>query len=119
MTSVMQMSELPNIEDINPYNSEDEKCFEEVRAVLERHGKLSRFGLCLLHNHFEMNEDEILSEVCNEVDRVLTIKPIKKTNIKQHKTIETIWRLDTGVAQLCCHAHGPEPDPDSVPHPNQ
>ncbi|MDT0449491.1 hypothetical protein RM609_10460 [Streptomyces sp. DSM 40473] len=31
-------------------------------AVLEKHGNLDRFGLCLLHDHFPVASDEVLVE---------------------------------------------------------
>jgi alpha-tubulin suppressor-like RCC1 family protein len=105
MSMALQMMNLPDIDRVVPKGEEDEACFEEVRKVLEKHGKLERFGLCLLHNHFHIEEGEILSEACDIESRTLTIKPVQKLNVPECGSLETIWRLDTGSAQLCCHRH--------------
>lgn len=102
----LQYQDLPDIEKVIPRSQEDEACFQEVRAVLEKHGKLQRFGLCLLHNHFDLAADEVMAETCDDANRTLTIRPVKASQVGEGKTIETIWRMDTMQAQLCCHKHG-------------
>jgi hypothetical protein len=40
----------------------DRAVMDEVREVLAKHGALGRFGLTLLHSHFEVAHDEVLAE---------------------------------------------------------
>jgi hypothetical protein len=89
-----QWGRYKDIEDVEPINDNDLDCLAEVSAVLKKHGKRERFGIALLHKHFEMNSDEQLVEYTDEVNRILTIKPVKKA--EAGNTIETIWELGDG-----------------------
>ena len=98
----MNAIQLPHIDDIKPLQAEDQACLDEVKAVLQKHGKLGRFGLNLLHDHFYMAEDEILAESCDEENRILTMKPVKITKLADINYIETNWRLDINEATVAC-----------------
>lgn len=39
-------------------NSEGAACLAELREVLGKHDRLNRFGITLIHKHFELSEDE-------------------------------------------------------------
>lgn len=97
---------LADIDDVEPVGHGDVECFEEVRQVLRKHGKLERFGLILLHSHFPISEDEVLIETCDSENRVLTMKVVKDTELEQQQTVETQWRLDndrpTGQCKIKC-----------------
>lgn len=59
----MQWAILPELHDTPPLDDDDDlACLEEIRGVLARHGKLSRFAVHLAHRHFELAPDEILIE---------------------------------------------------------
>lgn len=99
-------SRLPDIEDIEPLGAQDAPFLQEVREVFERHGMFERFGLTLLHDHFDIADDELLVETCDVENRVLTSSP-------QHidaaepgdRLIETNWKFaqEGGiVAGLVC-----------------
>jgi hypothetical protein len=89
-----QWGRYKDIEDLEPINDADLDCLAEVSEVLKKHGKRERFGVALLHKHFDMNRDEQLVEYTDAEARILTIKPIKKG--EAGKTIETIWELGDG-----------------------
>lgn len=99
---------LPDIDDCPPFSPEDEACFSELREVLKRHNRLSRFGVMLLHQHFTTREDEILMEYCDEAERTLTIKPVHRAELSPKSFRETNWRLDSmssvgNCIQVCPH----------------
>lgn len=73
--------------------------FDDVREVLAKHGALQRFGLTLLHQHFHMDEDEVLVESIDKEHRTLTLQPAL---IDSTGGTETSWRLDDKVAQRRC-----------------
>lgn len=73
---------LPHGDVVEQFSENDRECFEEIRDVLKRHGKLDRFGITLLHKHFELQEDEMLVENVDEENRIQTIQPMKKTKLK-------------------------------------
>jgi hypothetical protein len=60
--SPMQWSVLPDITDVSPMSMDDHAVLDAVRDVLVQHGALGRFGVHLLHKHFDMAEDEVLVE---------------------------------------------------------
>lgn len=101
-TETAKAMSVANIKDIQPLRAEERECIEEIRTILENHNCLNRFGLCLLHEHFPLEDDEILKESCDEKNRTLTIKPVKKSLIKDMKTIETSWNLTTGLPLIKC-----------------
>lgn len=82
------------IEDVEPINDSDLKCLSEVREVLKKYNKRSRFGVALLHKHFDVKSDEILVEYTNKQERTLTIKPVKRD--QAGSIIETIWEIGDG-----------------------
>lgn len=66
-----RMDRLPDIEEVSPLSERDEACFREIKEILRQHDSLRRFGLCLLHEHFQTSDDEILVEVCDPETRTL------------------------------------------------
>ena len=72
-----QWARFDDIEDVEPLNDGDYACLAEVAAVLQKHGKRERFGVTLLHKHFEVEADEELVETTNVRGRTLTITPQK------------------------------------------
>ncbi len=97
MAGSTSLPQLLDIDDVRPVDETDQIIFDEVREVLERHAALHRFGLTLLHTHFEVSEDEVLVESIDKESRTLTLRPKDLVNAKS--AIETSWRLDDPVAR--------------------
>jgi len=97
-----QWANLKDIHEVDPINDGDLDCLAEILDVLKKHGLQERFGVALLHKHFDMDPDEILVEQTNVEDRVLTISPVKASTAGN--TIQTIWMLRDGgpEAMLGC-----------------
>ena len=93
---------LVDVDDVQPLNEQDQVLFSELYAVLERHGAFQRFGITLLHQHFDMADDEILLERTEKERRRQLIAPVKISSLDGQKPIETSWRLDTGKPALLC-----------------
>jgi hypothetical protein len=100
MVGSSSLPRLPDIEEVRPVDATDQVVFDEVREVLERHGALQRFGLTLLHQHFGLEDREILAECIDKEHRTLTLQPALITDTRGG--IETSWRLDDPVAQRRC-----------------
>jgi hypothetical protein len=96
------LPELPDIDDVAPWGAADQQLFAELRAVLERHDAVSRFGITLLHKHFDVADDEVLLEVCDVENRTLTTRPRSKAELSATTLIETNWRLDSPIAVSAC-----------------
>lgn len=93
---------LPHIDEVTPVSDTDEACLQEIRSVLEKHGALSRFGLTLMHQHFPIQDDEVLVESCDPISRTLTSRPVNVAELVGVSSVQTSWRLDTGEAMMKC-----------------
>lgn len=96
---------LIDIDKTEPFNpDQDQALFGEIKSVLAKHGALHRFGVTLLHKHFDVFEGERLIESCDAATRTLTIQPVNKPLGPDETYVGTNWRFDTGsllVNQLC------------------
>lgn len=84
--------------------TKDQPLFDEIKAVLAKHGALQRFGVTLLHKHFDVYDGERMIEVCNSDTRTLTIRPSSEPIGTDETYVGTNWRFDTDstlVSQLC------------------
>ncbi|WP_262694686.1 hypothetical protein [Kordiimonas aquimaris] len=88
----MKWAKLPHIDDIKPLNDLDHQALSEVRDVLQKHGMLNRFGMTLLHNHFEMSDNEYLLEETDEQNRSQKIT-VESANNPEENTIQTMWKF--------------------------
>lgn len=102
----------PHGDAVEPFSEQDMACFAEIRDVLKKHDKLDRFGLTLLHKHFDIEEDEMLVETVNEETRTQIIQPMKKSAVAQMdgQILETSWTLKEGDAvrgcRIACYTQG-------------
>ena len=96
---------IPHADDVTPLSDADLPVLRDLREVLARHGKLDRFGVTLLHKHFDLGPDEIMIEATDPVTRTTVIKPGPRTH--DGRTLETAWMfggLDSkGQPLLACH----------------
>lgn len=85
----------PLLDDVDDLDQSDLACFQEIAAVLQRHGKLDRFDLALRHGHFDVGDDELLIETNDPITRTLSIEPYRSDAIPVGSKIrETVWSLD-------------------------
>jgi hypothetical protein len=63
---------------------------------LEKHGKLDRFGITLLHDHFQTLTNEVLVEKADVSKRTMTMQPevIDPSNIN---AVDTQWYLGSSM----------------------
>ena len=81
---------LPHITQVQPVSVEDAALLVEIRRVLEKYNALNRFGLQLLHKHFDLRKGEILQEETDEESRVSTIKPALINDVVNRHNVESI-----------------------------
>lgn len=87
------MQHFADLSDVEPLGEADRACLEEVRALV-RHNCLDRFGINLLHEHFQLGADEMLMETCDPERRTLTIQPeLIAGNRAAGRVIETNWHF--------------------------
>ncbi|QIK05855.1 hypothetical protein G7Z12_07220 [Streptomyces sp. ID38640] len=82
---------LPRFEDAEPLGPQDAEFTRDIKAVLEKHGNLDRFGLVLLHDHFSVGGDEVLVETNDPQARTLHVEVEKKGETKHAQPSQ--WRF--------------------------
>lgn len=93
----MQWASTPDIDEVSRFCETDIECFRELRDVLKRFDALDRFGITLIHNHFDLSEDEALVEFTDVENRKLVTVPLKLSEINQQQVTVTNWQLgDSG-----------------------
>lgn len=92
----------PDIHVAGTRNEKEAAAFAEMREVLKKHGLEAKYGLTLLHKHFDLAPDEILVEYTDIENRTLTSKPTKLDTISSQSLIETTWALDSDVVMGHC-----------------
>ncbi len=85
---------LPDIDVVAQLDDDDHQILAEIRAVLARHDALERFGVTLLHSHFDLDPGEILVEEVDRNSRTLTTRPRHRSEIRGDKLVPTVFRLD-------------------------
>ena len=88
----VQWASLTDIDSIEPINDDDSAVLDEIHQVLLRHGKSSRFGVCLLHKHFDVDDDEVAIEY-TDVDRRESRVVVEKRDDFTMNSIQTVWRF--------------------------
>lgn len=96
------VNSLRDIHDVARRLPEDDAVFAEVRDVLRRHGAEQKFGLALLHKHFDLADDEVMVEFTDLEGRVQTSKPVKTNEIPDGNLMEVSWRLDDDKLMGVC-----------------
>ncbi len=91
---------LKDINEVEPLTDEDHATLQMVREVLRKRNAIDKFGVTLLHDHFEIGDDEILVETTDIETRVQTIKPyrneeLKEANLGEEAYVQTNWRFDS------------------------
>jgi hypothetical protein len=76
--------------------------FGEIRELLKRHGAEKKYGLALLHKHFDLADDEVLMEYTDLKTRTLITRPAHRSAVTAANAIETIWSLETGNMTTAC-----------------
>ncbi|MEW7006757.1 hypothetical protein [Lentilitoribacter sp. EG35] len=95
----MKWSDVTHIDDIKPIGETDHAVFSEIKDVLKRHNALDRFGMFLVHKHFELSENEYVLEETDEENRLQTLSVVEG-NDPEKDTIQTMWRFAEEGAEL-------------------
>ena len=103
--------EINHIDNVRPIDAEDLPCLNEIFEILKKHNCIDRFGVALLHKHFDLQEDEVLLETTDVDGREQWIRPIKESYLKENR-IEAQTTLvcysDAGLSRMCVCARGPD-----------
>lgn len=91
-----------HITKVRPRSSNDDALFADLADVLKKHDALGRFGVTLLHRHFDIVPGECLLETTDMESRTQTIAPIRSEALQREDYIETSWRLGDGFVAMSC-----------------
>ena len=100
----IQWQSLSDIDDVRPIDDTDAPVLDDIRAVLEKHGSLGRFGVALLHRHFDVADSELMLETTDVSAREHWVRPVSRAELaaKGLTVQSTILRFDeTGPVQHC------------------
>lgn len=96
-------NDLKTLTDVHELSVDDNDCLNELQAIIEKHGLTSKFGVALLHKHFDIEEDEVLLESNNPIERTLNSRPININEAENGDYATTIWRFDDGHRYGCSY----------------
>jgi hypothetical protein len=96
----MQWTRVQDLRDVPPLDAADMACIADLREVLERHGRLRRFALQLVHKHFDMAPDEVLVEYSDPLLREQRLRVEPRDGRAARAAIPTAWMLDRPDAPL-------------------
>ena len=91
----VEWTRLRDIDDTAPVSESDYDCLADLRDVLKQHGMLDRFGVALLHTHFDLQPDEIWLEESDDTGRMLITRPVKNSEAGEGN-VGTVWHLRDG-----------------------
>jgi len=114
--TALQWRDIPHIDDIDKFSSEDHECLEDIRSVLARHNRLRKFGIALLHHHFHLDETEILVQSVDAQTRTLSARVVPRSQVDLANAIETLWRFGPNVGEIRAMTECPGGPPGSVTH---
>lgn len=108
----LQWTTLVDIADVRPIDDSDSPVLEEIRQVLLKHGAVKRFGVSLLHRHFDVADDEFMLETTDEEKREHWVRPVKRAVFEAEEGVTaqtTIMSFDEeGFKQYCgCSPRAP------------
>jgi len=100
----IQWTSIANIDAADTtFTEEDAACLAEVRQVLVKHGRLAKFGVTLIHKHFELRDHEYLLETIDEENRTLTMNVVDQSLLSG--CIPTQWSLERETAAQWCRSY--------------
>jgi hypothetical protein len=87
---------LRSLNEVAPIDTLDVDCMNEIRQVLVKYNKADRFGLTLLHKHFDLKDDEVLMERSDANTRTLISAVVARSDVPPD-AVDTWWSLSSAV----------------------
>ena len=107
-TQAKNWNDLSNLLDVAHLSETDSQCLNEIQSILNKYDLTQKFGVALLHKHFELDEDEMLIERTYLKDKHLVTKPEKIGESNPDDLVTTMWRFDKDQrygCSLCSRYH--------------
>jgi len=95
----VQWSSLTDVDDVQPITDRDYVVLSEVKEILQKYGAMDRFGVCLLHRHFDVKEDELAVEYTDVESRISTVR-VESAGRAKGPFLETMWRFSDRPSEV-------------------
>lgn len=80
--------------------------FQEVKALMDKKfpEMKEKFGIWRIHQHFELDSNEVFHETSNTLTRESTLRIINKQNLPENAFVSSWCLTDSGplAATWCC-----------------
>ena len=96
------VNRLTGIDQVERRLDSEASLFGEIRELLKRYGVEKKYGLALLHKHFDLADDEVLMEYADVENRTLITRPAPRSAASAGNAVETVWSLESGNATTAC-----------------
>lgn len=106
-------NDLGRIHEVDNLGDADEEILEQIYDVLKRHNVEDRFGITLLHSHFDMDEGEVLVETVDAESGTMTVQTRHQSDFDSGELVPTSWRFIGNHLVPLQYCHRPK---DSVFH---
>lgn len=98
-----QYSSMKHVTEVEPISEADRATLDAIKAVLVERGAVERFGVHLVHKHFDIADDEIVMEYTDEEARTQFTQVEKYADAFASGTpLETQWRFNRETASMGC-----------------
>ncbi len=87
----VQWSSLTEVDEVKRLDDHDYLVLDEVRQVLAKHRSTERFGICLLHRHFDVAPGEIAVEHTDVENRISTVRV--EPHGPEGDYLQTMWKF--------------------------
>lgn len=98
-----QYSSMKHVTEVEPISEADRATLDAIKAVLIERGAVDRFGVHLVHKHFDIADDEIVMEYTDEEARTQFTQVEKYAEaFARGRPLETQWRFNRETASMGC-----------------
>jgi hypothetical protein len=95
-------TEFPEVGEVRPIGDDDYAILSEIRDVLIKHNAINRFGINLIHRHFDLNQDEVIFETTDVPKRPQHMEVRPASEMADYENVlETQWVFDTTRSVVC------------------
>lgn len=98
-------NDLAEVVDVMTLDSRDEECLRAIQGVVESFELTGKFGVALLHKHFDIGDDEVLLETHDAAAKTLTTRAVSSSEVDLPSIATTVWRFDGGARYGCSYCN--------------
>ena len=93
VVQAVEWSTLKDVDDVEPITDKDHDILAEIRDIVIKHGYQNRFGVCLLHKHFDIAANEVALETTDVERRISVVQVVPANDHLMESSLQTSWRF--------------------------